>query len=553
MDRRNFFTQLITAKPQAHQQVVQRTAASVATTTLAPYAGPWTVREAGHLLRRTTFGPTMAQLHDAVADGLSATLGALFAPTPPPPPPVYYNYNNDPGAANGETWVGVPAPVPAPVGLAGARRRSLTAWQIGLMMNGGVSIHEKMVLFWHNHFVVSNINNALFGYQYFDILRRHALGDFRAMVEEMTIAPAMLVYLNGNENTRQAPNENYARELLELFTVGRGDVAAPGDYTHYTEDDVVAMAKALTGWVARANPDGTVNGLYVNNRHDTGSKQLSHRFGHAVIENAGDQEYKIVVDHILQQDEVARFLSRQLHIWFIGANIDPIVEANVIEPMAQILRDNDYRIQPALEALLGSEYFFLADHQGCMISHPLDYLFRIVNTFQMGSNADLLQQYRFWDRIYQRAGEQEMLIMGLPSVAGWNAFYQSPQYYEFWINAVTLVKRQEAAAEFMNGFLVGGARWQVDLLDVIAQIPDNTDPNALLQGIATRLLPEPFSEAQVTFLKEVLIPGLPDYEWGIEYGEYLQNPTDVALRNAILTKLQSLFGTIVKMPEFYLI
>lgn len=553
MDRRNFFSQLIAA-PRARQQVrQQRSAAVAATTTLTPYTGPWTIREAGHLLRRTTFGPTAAQLSQAVSDGVSATLGALFAAVPAPALPVYYNYNNDPAAANGQTWVGVPVPVPAPAGLLGARRRSLTAWQIGQMMNGGVSVREKLVLFWHNHFALANVNNALFGYQYLDILHRHALGNFRTMVEEITVAPAMLIFLNGNQNTRNAPNENYARELLELFTIGRGDAAGPGDYTHYTEDDVVAMAKALTGWVARANPDGTVNGQYVNNRHDLGSKQLSHRFDNAVINNAGDQEYKIVIDHILRQAEVARFLCRQLHVWFVGANIDPVVEANIIEPMAQILLDNDYNLQPALEALLGSEYFFLAEHQGCMISHPLDFLFRIVNTFQMTSPANLLNQYRFWDAIYQRAGELEMLIMDLPSVAGWNAFYQSPQYYEFWINAVTLVKRQEVAAELLEGVVLGGARWQADLLDLVTQIPNNTDPNALIQGIAALLVPAPLSTEQVNFLKEILIPGLPDYEWGIEYGDYLLTPNDVTLRNGILNKLQALFGTIAKMPEFHLI
>ena len=104
------------------------------------------------------------------------------------------------------------------------------------------------------------------------------MGGFRKMVEEITIAPAMLLFLNGNENTFEAPNENYARELLELFTIGKGDAVGDGDYTNYTEVDVAALAKSLTGWTSRVNDNGEIAGRFVPNRHDTSEKQLSHRF-----------------------------------------------------------------------------------------------------------------------------------------------------------------------------------------------------------------------------------------------------------------------------------
>jgi len=549
MNRRSFLQTARAATPLA----APSSSLATATNTLSPYTGPWDTAQAAHLLRRTTFGPNPTQIRQAVTDGLSATIGALFAPQPLPPPPVYYNYSNDPNAVLGETWVNTPPPVPPPPGLLGARRRSLTAWQMGLCMNGGVSIREKMVLFWHNHFAISDINNGQFGYQYLHILRTHALGDFRSMAEEITVSPAMLLYLNGNQNTRQAPNENYARELLELFTIGRGPVAAPGDYTFYTEDDVVALARALTGWVTRTLATGQVAGVYVNNRHDQEQKQLSHRFHNAIISNAGDQEYRVVIDLILQQEEVARYLSRQLHIWFVGARIDPAVEANTIEPMAQLILANNYQIQPAVEALLASEYFFLATNQGCMITHPIDYLFKILNTCLVSSTAPLLPQYRFWDQLYQLATDQDMELMGLPSVAGWKAFYQSPQYDEIWINSVTLVKRQETSDRLANGLNVFGFRWEPDLLAFIAEIDNNLDPNALISGIATYLFAEPLASNQLSFLKEVLIPGLPDFEWTLEYSEYLQDPTNPELRDAVLTKLQSLCRTLFKMPEFYLI
>ncbi|MEM1216656.1 MAG: DUF1800 family protein [Bacteroidota bacterium] len=487
MNRRAFF---------GRATATATTTTTAGVTTLSPYNGPWEIAQASHLLRRATFGPTPAQVNQAVAEGLSVTIGALFAPVLALDPPVYYNFENDPNVANGETWVNTPAPIPNVPNLQGNRRRSLRAWQFGVFQNEEVSVRQKTALFWHNHFAVNNINNGREGYQYLHVLHTHALGNFRTLVEEITVAPGMLRFLNGHQNSRQAPNENYSRELLELFTIGRGDAAGPGDYTNYTEDDVVEMARALTGWRATPIAEGLASSTFVNNRHDTEDKQLSHRFDDAIITDAGAEEYKVVIDHILQQPEVARFLARQLHIWFVGTDIDGLVEMNIIEPMAQLILDNDYEIQPALEALLSSEYFFAEEHRGCMVSHPLDFIFRIIKSFTITSEAPLLQQYRFWDRINRFVADQGMAIMELPSVAGWPAFYQSPQYYQFWINSVTLPKRQSLADAMLNGINVAGFRWELQLLDFIAEIEGNVDPNALIEGISAYLFAAPLGQNQ---------------------------------------------------------
>lgn len=548
MNRRSFL------QAGQRQRVAEAALTSTAllTTNLDPYMGEWGTAQAAFLLRRTTFGPTPAQIKQAVSDGLSTTIGQLFASQPLPDPPVYYDFENDPDAPLGETWVSSPIPVPAVPGLFGGRSRSLLGWQMGLLMNAGVSIREKMVLFWHNHFAIDD-NNAQFGYHYLNLLRTHSLGNFRTLAEEITVAPAMLRYLNGHQNSRQAPNENYARELLELFTIGRGEVAGPGDYTNYTEDDVVQMARALTGWRFRIDDTGSPESFFTASRHDTDEKQLSHRFGNAVIADAGDQEYKVVIDHILQQPEVARFICRQLHVWFVGVEIDGVVEADIIEPMAQLMIDNNYDVQPALEALLGSNYFFEETHRGCMTTHPLDFLFRIVNTLEMNADTDLLRQYTFWNQLRRLSIGLEMEYLALPSVAGWKAFYQAPQYYNIWINSVSLPLRQEAGDLLLSGFTLAGVRWDLNLLNFIAEMDDNLDPNSMLDQIALYLFSFPMADNQRDFLKEVLIPGLPDFEWTVEYADYLQNPDDPDLREAVLTKLESVFSTLFKMPEFHLI
>ena len=155
---------------------------------------------------------------------------------------------------------------------------------------------EKLTLFWHNHYVTQGINDPQMVYNYITLLRENGLGNFRELTKQMTIEPAMLIYLNGNQNSAVAPNENYARELLELFTIGKGPAVGPGDYTNYTEDDVVEMARVLTGWIVRGGfTTDTVNNPLKSEfrpaRHDDGTKQLSHRFDDIEIDDMGENEY----------------------------------------------------------------------------------------------------------------------------------------------------------------------------------------------------------------------------------------------------------------------
>ncbi len=547
MDRRTLFT-----KFRKNKEVEVQTAPPVVMT-LNPYTGPFGKLEAAHLLRRTTFGLTFEQIKQAESDGLAGTIAKLFDVGQLPEPPIYYNYDDDPNVASGTTWVDTP-PDPNVNNINGARRRSLYAWWIGLMRDGGVSIREKMTLFWREHFVTANLARNQFGYHYINLCRKYALGDFRELTKEITISPAMLIYLNGTQNSRRNPNENYSRELLELFTIGKGELAGPGDYTTFTEDDVVELAKSLTGWIANDRNNPTfVGGTYRSGRHDTTTKQLSHRFANATIGNADENEYKNVVDLIFQQDEVSRFICRQLHIWFIGANIDATVEANVIEPMAQILRDNDYVIQPALEALLSSEYFFDESHRGCMVNHPIDFLFKLVGSLDFPAPTDIERKYNGWNYLYNQARDLDMDLYSIETVAGWKAFYQGPAYYDVWMNSVSLPLREKLVDTIMGGFRRSGFAYEYDYLDIISKFDNPTDPNDLINDLATVLFCYPISQGQLDFLKEVLVPGLPDFEWTVEYGEHLADPDDAQKREGVVRKLEALFGTMLKMPEIYLI
>ena len=210
------------------------------------FEGEWTYETAAHLLRRTTFGPTPDQIKESVELGLEGTLTLLFEELPMPDPPVNYYFEDDPAVPIGEPWLNAIHQKNSNVRR--HRFKSLNAWIFKNILEERTSIREKLTLFWHNHFAVSNVGDPTFLYNYFDTLRTNAWGNFKDLVKKVTLDPAMLRFLNGNQNTERAPNENFARELLELYTVGKGPSAGPGDYTTFTELDVVEIAKVLTGW-----------------------------------------------------------------------------------------------------------------------------------------------------------------------------------------------------------------------------------------------------------------------------------------------------------------
>jgi len=559
MDRRTSIAALFgRQRISGAKQVKVTTIVNTAGTGLNPYMGEWTFEQASHLLRRAMFGPTKAQILDAVNNGMAATVDTLLTETPAPSPPL--NYQDEMSSVPiGESWVDATLTVGVN-GEKGRRRASLFGWQVGNGWNEGVSIQEKLLLFWHNHFVTSAVvvDDPRFNYNYIENLRSYSLGNFKEFAKAMTIDVSMLRYLNGNQNRKEAPNENYARELLELFTIGKGELAGPGDYTTFTEDDVLEIARVLTGWVDRGFNANNVNNTAIEsqffpNRHDTEVKQLSHRFDNVEIENGGDEEYKTLIDIIFQQDEVARFICRKLYRYFVYYIIDELTEDEVILPMAQMLIDNDYEIKPVLEALLKSEHFFDILNAGPMIKNPIDFFYSIVKPFQVGQPDNFEQRYRQWVEIAGFLPALQMQFLNPPNVAGWQSYYQDPQYYRIWINSVTLPLRFT-----LTDFLIfvgqdfGPNNYKIDVLAFAATLDNAADPNELITESAAILFPRPITDNQVTYLKSIILQGLPDFEWTVEYNDYLADPTNDQVAIPIQTKLRLLYRTMLQMPEFYL-
>jgi hypothetical protein len=535
---------------------------------LQPFSGNWTSKEARHLLKRTSFGITQTLVNEAVSLGLIETINTLFAENPLPEPPLKYVLEGtengqaiDPDANYGETWVNgnviplVDDSTSSSNVILRYRTRSLYAWSFLQMQNSEISIREKLTLFWHNHFV-SVHSNPHIEYYYMNKLRSNSLGNFKEITKQITIDPNMLKYLSGHENTNTAPNENYSRELLELLTIGKGDAVGNGDYTNYTEEDVVEIAKALTGWRARGlNSDDALNAYFTNSRHSSGNKNLSHRFNNAIIAENGENEYKDVIDIIFQQDECSRFIIRQLYIWFINSEITSEIEINIIEPLALIVRDNDYNIVPALKVLFASEHFF--EKVFCMIKSPLDLLLSATSSLLLNApTTSTKEEYEYAYTLYLVAVGLEQSAFHHPDVAGWKAYYQEPLYYKTWVNNYLLPKRLDFCRVLVTGgkLFVNGRNYTipplVPVLEIAASIPNSNNPNILITELANQLFNYEIAENQITGLKDILIPGLPDFEWTVEYGNYLADPADEALKISVENKLKDLIAVMVQMSEF---
>jgi hypothetical protein len=515
------------------------------------YSGNWDRFAAGHLLRRTLFGPTQEQINDCLSRGMHASIDLLLNTTAYLDLPRAYNSTDPVGIGN--TWINAPFDP----GAVGPRINSLQAWWIYQMLHTRGSIQQKLTLFWHNHFVVEAliVRDARMLFRYYDTLHQHALGNVRLLTEKITLDAAMLRYLNGDINTRISPNENYARELFELFTIGKGPQIADGNYTHFTEQDVFAAARALTGW--RINGQ-TLEVFFQANLHDNEDKQFSDAFDGQIISNQGSGEYQALIQMIFKQKETAKNICRKLYRWFVYHDISEEVETEVILPLAERLYADDYEIKGALRLLLTSAHFYNPAFRGAMIKSPLDF---VLGTLHAASNINgavinlpVQQQYGYWRYLSGISSQMQMIIGSPPQVAGWEAYYQAPSYYRTWVSSATLpIRKAFLDALFSSqGLRNGQVSVRFQYISLVEGCSDPEDVRVVTRELSALFLAHPLSQGLEDFLVEALIPGLPEYEWGNQWRILDSNPQDSNLKMAIEAKLQAFFAVLCHLPEFQL-
>jgi uncharacterized protein (DUF1800 family) len=435
------------------------------------------------------------------------------------------------------------------------RRGSFKKWWTGLMINQDRSIREKITLFWANHFGTESneIGNSHYVYWHHALLRQNCLGNFKQLIKAVTIDAGMLRYLNGYLNTASAPDENYARELQELFTLGKGPTV------DYTEEDVKRAAKVLTGW--RIN--GTTFTSYFDpTRHDSTSKTFSAYYNNTTIVGrtgaAGANETDDLINMIFQKDEVAKFICRRLYTWFVYYKIDATTEANVIVPLANIFRNSNYDIKPVLSALFKSEHFFDVVNQGCHIKSPVDQVVSCIREFKVvfpNSTSEYLDAYGMWNYIRGWAASMSQDIGDPPSVAGWPAYYQEPLFHEIWINSDTLPKRNRFTDTLIStGYTRNGKRIIIDAVAFAKTLPNPADPNALIDDSLAIIYRVPLSASAKQAIKQqiLLTNQTQDYYWSNAWNAHIANPNDTASYNIVNTRLKSLYQYLMNLSEYQL-
>lgn len=528
---------------------------------LTPYNGTWNYATAAHLLRRAMFGPTHSQILDAVKDGMDKTLDKLFSPVPLPSDPVLYSDNPiDPDTKKGESWVKAPLN-PSVQGNVAFKENSLFAWLMEQIYNEGVSVTEKMTLFWHNHFVVSEIFDPRMSFDYIQLLRANCLKNFKELTKQITVDKAMLYYLNGNQNTNLAPNENYARELMELFTLGKGELAGPGDYTTFTEQDVMAFAKALTGWtvpVDRRNTTYIALPVFNPNLHDASTKTLSHRFGNRVIVNAGANEYKNVVDVIFEKREAATFICRKLYRYFIYYKVSSAIETDIVDGLADTLIANNFEIAPVVRELLSSSHFYTDESLGALIRPPYEFIFNTLKAMKFNSSqvTALEDTYNLYLYLYRSTNGLQQVYFDVPSVAGWTPYYQEPSFHEIWVNSVTLPLRAGLTTGLASKTIrvrnISQKVFGLELAQYVSDFANPDDATKLINDTVAHLLPKPIYQNQLDYLKTKLLGNLSEAQWKTIWDTYAADPTNTQKKAAVENRLKSLFTNLLTMPEYYL-
>lgn len=355
---------------------------------------PWDLFAAAHLYRRAGFGASRAELEDAVEREPNELVGEMVHATEP-------------------EWFARQMQGLIKAGLATGNVKHLSAQWAYRMLNTPAPLREKMTLFWHGHFATSaaKVDDADLMQTQNDLLRQNAIGDFSKLLLEISRDPAMLLYLDSASNRKAHPNENYAREIMELFALGEGN---------YTEQDIRELARCFTGWEIKRKKF-----RFNRYQNDTGIKTVLGKTG----EFSGEDGVELVV----AQDASPRFLVKKLINFFVMD--EPDASDGLVEPLAEKLRADEMVIAPTLKRILSSNLFFSTHARARKVRSPVDVGVGFLRSMEASTDA------------YQLAEDLDQLGQGLlfpPSVKGWDGG-------RTWVNSSTLLGRANLIGRFLDG------------------------------------------------------------------------------------------------------
>ena len=444
---------------------------------------PWNLKWAGHLYRRAAFGAPLDKLREAVQRGLESTLNGLLKCDLDDP--VYKGFEAGIIIAVGEKHTRQNKPT------------ELRGWWLYCIYYSPQPLREKMTLFWHNHFATSivKVQSVPMMFEQNKLIRRHALGKFGPFLQEMSKDPAMLVWLDSNSNVKGKPNENYARELMELFSLGVGN---------YSEKDIQEAARAFTGWHTNGE-----RFEFVADQHDDGEK--------TVLGKTGNFNGDDIVRICLEQKVCPYFLTRKLYRFFISEAAVP--PDSFLEPLAEQFRKSDYDIAGLVGTMLRSRHFFSAYAYRQRIKSPVEFVMGAVNEVGQGL-------------VTPRALIGKVDDLGQPNVKGW-------EDGRAWLNTAVVLMRHN----FCQLLTVNSG--QLNLGDPRTGVGPAVDPAALIRRAN---LTDP--EQILSLIIDVLLQGDLHEAARAKLLAFLKegNPTG----NALDQRVRETFHAIMTMPEYQL-
>jgi len=448
MKRREFLQFAIPSGSKSNPRI-QSVTSSLAT--WQPSAdNPWDASAINHLYHRLGFSATYDELQTALQSSPSDVItflmdDSLVTDRMPDPP---YGW---------EEWLTVP-PYQGPLhelrdregDLYHTAKLDISCQWIVMMTQPEIQLREKLTLFWHNHFVVEDgkINYPQMVYYYYEYLRKNAWGNFKQMVKDVSIMPAMLTYLSGIWSSKDALNENYGRELMELFTVGRIDRYGN---ENYTQDDVRHVALAVTGWRFLFNVPGpnVIAPYFANYYFDFDTKTspfgadpkvygLDSAKDYALTPDSLDKIEGDIIELLFEKRaaEIAWFISKKIYREFVYDDASSPEAEDVIGQLAQILLASNWELRPLFLTLFQSEHFFDPNFRGSAIKSPYEYMCGMMRKLNIP-----ITNYRAGSMTW--FGTDTGQVLGSPpNVKGW------PGYHS-WLNSATLPKRNNDFARVL--------------------------------------------------------------------------------------------------------
>lgn len=539
------------------------------------------VKNARHLLRRATFKYTKTLINQFAVLTPQQALDLLVVNNPLTVP-LPYDPALSPAIPDG-FWTESTA---LPTSFNNQQRKSsvLAGWWWYNSINDA-TLKYKLTHFLSTRFTIEKTSVSGSATEVYDHLRLLALfsyGNYKTLAKKVTLDNAMLVYLNNTANTSASPNENYAREFLELFTIGKGPQIGIGNYTTYTEADVVQAAKVLTGFKRKNDRSvidastGLPKGYNQFSQHSTGSKAFSSAFGNTVIAgatdvNGMDVELDNFVNMVFNQQATAKNICRKLYIYFVKGTITTEVETDIITPLATQLYTNGYEILPVVRKLLESQHFYdlddgnaLDENIGAIIKSPLQQFSEVCTYLQCtltninGTDIDKYNFYvRFWTNFVHNSflAGSNMILFDPDNVAGHPAYYQAPEFDKSWIASSTIIARYrmgESLLEAKNKITGSGNTniyAQIQISSVIRDggiISDAYDPVILVTELCNDLFGQEPDTARINhFMNSFLLQGLPQSSWTTAWSNYLTSGSNTVVE----PRLKELLKNLLRAPE----